>query len=67
MFKHHPNVKSFVNEVHGILGQVQEEDRTLVEAIFEGAQAPLTRRGPLSWLEREIHEFIQYLARQLAE
>jgi len=46
-------------------GRVQEEDRILVEAILKGAQAPLARRGPLSWLEREIHEFIQYLARQL--
>ena len=44
-----------------------EEDRILGEAIFKGAQAPLTRRGPLSWLEREIYEFIQYLARHLAE
>ena len=67
VFKHHPNVKSFINEVRRMLDQVQEEDRILVEAIFKGAQAPLTRRGPLSWLEREIHEFIQYLARHLAE
>ena len=67
MFEHHTNVKSVIDEVHGILGQVQEEDRILVEAIFKGAQAPLTRRGPLSWLEREINEFIQYLAGHLAE
>ena len=64
---HHPDVKSFIDEIRELLGRVQEEDRVLVEAIFKGAQAPLTRRGPLCWLEREIHEFIQYLARQLAE
>jgi phenylpropionate dioxygenase-like ring-hydroxylating dioxygenase large terminal subunit len=65
VFKHHPNVKSFIDEIQELLGRVQEEDRILVEAILKGAQAPLAQRGPLSWLEREIHEFIQYLARQL--
>ena len=65
VFKHHPDVKSFIDEIQELLGRVQEEDRILVEAILKGAQAPLARRGPLSWLEREIHEFIQYLARQL--
>jgi len=65
VLKHHPDVKSFIDEIQELLGRVQEEDRILVEAILKGAQAPLARRGPLSWLEREIHEFIQYLARQL--
>ena len=41
--------------------------RTVVEGIFEGAQAPLSRAGPLSWLERENHEFSRYLVRRLTE
>jgi len=46
--------------------QVNEEDRTVVEGIYQGAKAPLSRPGRLSWLEREIHDFIGYLARRLA-
>jgi phenylpropionate dioxygenase-like ring-hydroxylating dioxygenase large terminal subunit len=46
--------------------QVNEEDRRVVEGIYEGARAPLSRPGRLSWLEREIHDFIGYLARRLA-
>jgi len=46
--------------------QVNEEDRTVVEGIYQGANAPLSRPGRLSWLEREIHDFIGYLARRLA-
>jgi phenylpropionate dioxygenase-like ring-hydroxylating dioxygenase large terminal subunit len=45
--------------------RVNEEDRAVVEAIYRGAQAPLSRSGRLSWLEREIHDFIGYLARRL--
>jgi len=46
--------------------QVNEEDRMVVEGIYQGAKAPLSRPGRLSWLEREIHDFIGYLARRLA-
>src|SRR5262245_18186794 len=46
--------------------QVNEEDRMVVEGIYQGAKAPLSRPGRMSWLEREIHDFIGYLARRLA-
>ena len=62
---HHPDKKSFIEEFKVLLDKVQEEDRILVESIFKGAKAPLTGRGPMSWLEREIQEFVQYLAQRL--
>ena len=65
VLKHHPDVKSFIDEIRELLGRVQEEEQILVEAILKGAQAPLARRGPLCWLEREFHEFLPYLVRQL--
>jgi choline monooxygenase len=44
---------------------VNGEDRAVVEGIYRGSLAPLAASGPLSWLEREIHEFMQYLSRRL--
>jgi hypothetical protein len=46
--------------------KVNDEDRMVVEGIYQGAKAPLSRPGRLSWMEREIHDFIGYLARRLA-
>jgi hypothetical protein len=34
--------------------------------MYAGLRAPLARPGPLTRLEREIHDFIGYLARRLA-
>jgi hypothetical protein len=42
------------------------EDRMVVEGIYQGARAPLAASGPMSWLEREIHDFMGYLARKLS-
>lgn len=49
-----------------MLDAVNEEDRTGVEAVFRGMNAPLARPGHLSWLERPNHEFGRYLARRVA-
>lgn len=59
----HP--KRLIKETCQFLEQVNAEDRIVVEGIFGGAQAPLSTAGPLCWLERENHEFTQYLARHL--
>jgi choline monooxygenase len=53
-------LESFFDKVNG-------EDRVMVETLFRGVQAPLAHGGMLSWLERELHEFTQYLARQLID
>jgi choline monooxygenase len=37
--------------------KVNAEDRTVVEGIYKGSRAPLSRSGPLSWLEREIQRY----------
>ena len=46
--------------------QVNSEDRRVVEGIFAGARSSCAQPGPLSWLEREIHDFQKYLARRIA-
>ena len=59
------NREALITETKEFLDRVQEEDRFVVEGIFKGAQAPMASPGPLSWLERENHEFVNYLARKL--
>jgi phenylpropionate dioxygenase-like ring-hydroxylating dioxygenase large terminal subunit len=45
--------------------KVNAEDKIVVQGIYEGAKAPLSTPGRLSWMEREIHDFMGYLARRL--
>ena len=59
--------ETYIAETKTFLDAVQLEDKNVVEGIFAGAKAPLSSPGPLSWLERENHEFTQYLARRLCD
>ena len=56
---------TWVKELADFFDRVNAEDRVVVEGINRGAQAPLATRGPLSWLEREIHDFARYLSARL--
>ena len=58
---------AFIAKTKAFLDVVQVEDRGVVEGIYKGALSPLGIPGPLSWLERENHEFTQYLARYLCD
>ncbi len=60
-----PDPAAYIADTKAFLDEVQEEDRHVVEGIYQGALSPLSQPGPLSWLERENHEFTQYLARKL--
>ncbi len=57
---------AWVTELVDFFDRVNAEDKVVVEGIFQGSKAPLASRGPLSWLEREIHDFARYLAARLA-
>lgn len=59
------DVDGFVNDLVGFFKKVNAEDRFVVEGIFRGAKAPYTEPGALSWLERELHDFMKYLASRL--
>jgi choline monooxygenase len=63
---HRNDSQSFVGELVDFFDRVNEEDRIVVEALYQGTGAPLARPGRLSWLEREIHDFIRYLDRNLS-
>ena len=56
---------AWVKELADFFDRVNAEDKFVVEGIYQGSRAPLASRGPLSWLEREIHDFARYLAKRL--
>lgn len=56
---------AWLAEVTAFFDKVNAEDRFVVEGIHTGARAPLAKPGPLSWLEREVHDFARYLDRRL--
>jgi len=57
--------KAWVDELVTFFEHVNGEDRAVVEGIYAGAKSPMAVPGPLSWLERELHDFHCYLARRL--
>ena len=59
--------EAYVADLIAFFDRVNAEDRFVVERVFRNVAAPLSRPGRLSWLEREIHDFICYLARRLAD
>ena len=57
--------EQWVRELIAFFDKVNAEDKFVVEGINQGSKSPLARPGPLSWLEREIHDFARYLDRRL--
>ena len=55
--------EQWLAEVITFFDKVNAEDKFVVEGIAVGSRAPLARPGPLSWLEREVHDFARYLDR----
>jgi choline monooxygenase len=58
--------EEFLKDLVTFFDKVNAEDRFLVEGMQRGSAAPLASAGPLSWLEREVHDFERYLSRQLS-
>lgn len=54
-----------IDDVMGLLHQVNSEDRPIVENVFRATRSPEARQGPLSHLERNVWQFGRYLARRL--
>ncbi|MEZ5773551.1 MAG: Rieske 2Fe-2S domain-containing protein [Hyphomicrobiaceae bacterium] len=59
------SLDDFLAPLLSFFDKVNAEDRMVVEGIYRGSLAPTATAGPLSWLEREIHDFIGYVARRL--
>lgn len=60
-----PSKEAALKDLVSFFDHVNEEDRFVVEGIFKGAHGALATAGPLSYLEREIHDFQKYLVARL--
>ena len=58
---------AWIDELTEFFEHVNKEDRQVVEGIYAGARSAQAAPGPLSWLEREIHDFQKYLSRRLGD
>ncbi|MBC6439420.1 MAG: Rieske 2Fe-2S domain-containing protein [Rhodospirillales bacterium] len=58
-------LKARIREAKTFLDQTNDEDRGVVEGLFEGVQAPLAEPGPLSWLEKENLDFTRYVLKRV--
>ena len=56
---------AYVAELLALLNAVNAEDQPIVEGIRSGVERPQFPRGPLSYLERNVHDFDAYVARRL--
>ncbi|MFL5258286.1 MAG: SRPBCC family protein [Hyphomicrobiales bacterium] len=57
--------EQWLAEAIAFFDKVNAEDRFVVEGIAAGSASPLARPGPLSFLEREVHDFARYLDHKL--
>lgn len=57
-----PKAEEYLTNLKALLDAVNVEDRGCTESVFKGLQAGLAQPGHLSYLERPIYDFTQYLA-----
>lgn len=59
--------EAWISDLITFFDHVNTEDRQVVEGIYAGSRSSFAAPGPLSWLEREIHDFQKYLANRLTQ
>ena len=65
MLSHADERATWIEDLVKFFEHVNTEDRQVVEGIYAGSRSSFSEPGPLSWLEREIHDFQKYLASRL--
>lgn len=61
------DIDAFLQSLVAFFDRANAEDRVVVEGIYRGSLSPLATSGQLCWLERQIHDFMGYLARRLSD
>jgi len=56
---------TFVDDLMGLVHQVNGEDRPIVEGIQRSLHRPQFERGPMSHLEQNVFDFDRYVSRRL--
>lgn len=65
-FMEDPKAQNYVASLKALLDEVNLEDRGCTEKVFRGLSAGSARPGHLSYLERPIYDFMQYIAERTA-
>ena len=65
-FMEDPKAQNYVASLKALLDEVNLEDRGCTEKVFRGLSAGSARPGHLSYLERPIYDFTQYIAERTA-
>lgn len=65
-FMSDPRAGQYVATLKTLLDEVNAEDRGCTERVFRGLSAAAAKAGHLSYLERPIYDFLQYLAERAA-
>ncbi len=60
-----PGPDSYVNKVMALVHRVNSEDKPVVEGLRRSVNGPQFDRAPLSYLERNVHDFDRYVATRL--
>lgn len=61
-----PKAQGYMATLKTLLDEVNVEDRLCTERVFRGLNAEAARPGHLSYLERPIYDFMQYVAERTA-
>ena len=61
-----PKAPNYIASLKALLDEVNLEDRGCTEKVFRGLSAQAARPGHLSYLERPIYDFMQYIAERTA-
>ncbi len=59
------NADAYVGQVMELIHQVNSEDKPIVEGLRANVERPQFDRAPLSYLERNVYDFDQYIATRL--
>lgn len=61
-----PKAQDYVTMLKKLLDEVNVEDRQCTERVFRGLNSQKAKPGHLSYLERPIYDFMQYIAERTA-
>ena len=67
VYHHHPDIEKFIHDTEEFFDRVNDEDKDIVENIYHNSYSSFAHGGRLSWLEKGIYHFIQYLDKKLAQ
>ena len=60
-----PKAQEYQTTLKNLLDEVNVEDRCCTERVYRGLSSPAARPGNISYLERPVYDFAQYIAERI--